>query len=68
MVTFQAKVKISDTIYTLDWDANDKLTIPSEFEAVVTSQELVRILTVFHSMRLWMDSDAKQEIRMTRTA
>lgn len=67
MTTYEAKIKISDTVYTINWDASDKVSIPAELEAVITSPELIRILTAFRSLRLWMDSDAKQEIRITRT-
>ena len=66
MVTFQAKVKIDGVIHVIDWDASNKVSIPSTLEAVVTSLELVRLMNALRSLCLWMDSSLKQEIRLER--
>ena len=66
MVTFQAKVKIDGVVHVIDWDASNKVSIPSTLEAAVTSPELVRLMNALRSLRLWMDSSLKQEIRLER--
>jgi hypothetical protein len=67
MVTYEAKVKIDGTIHTFNWDANEKIAIPTALQDAITSPELVRLLSIFRALRTWMDTAEKQEIRISRT-
>ena len=67
MVTFQAKVKINDVIYTIDWDATEKISIPEGLDDAITSPELISLMQIMRTLRLWMNELTKQEIRMMRT-
>jgi len=67
MVTFEAKMKINDIDHIITCTANNKLCIPEALELALTSDELVKLLTLIKSLIFWMDTAAKKEFNLKRT-
>lgn len=66
MTTFEAKIKIDSVLYSVTWDVDDKITIPSELTTVLSSEEMIQLIIALRSIKLWMDVPVKKKIVMDR--
>jgi hypothetical protein len=66
VTTFGAKIKIDSILYSVTWDVDDKITIPSELTAVLSSEEMIQLIIALRSIKLWMDVSVKKKIVMDR--
>lgn len=66
MVSFEAKIKIDGTEYSIFWDFEDKISIPLALTAVLTSEEMIQLVTALRALKFWMSDPSKKKIVMDR--
>jgi hypothetical protein len=63
---FEAKIKLDTTEYSILWDVEDKISIPSELTAALSSEEMIRLVVGLRTLKLWMDEPDKKKIVLLR--
>jgi hypothetical protein len=63
---FEAKIKLGATEYSVFWDADGKISISADLTAVLSSEEMIRLVVGLRTLKLWMDAPDKKKITLLR--
>lgn len=66
MPTYEAKIKLNETVHSVTWDIDDKISIPDELTAALTSEEMIQLIIALRALKFWMDNSSKKTITIER--